>query len=332
VRAPNWLGDIVMALPAIAMIRAGFPDAELSVAVPRPFAPVFDQQTGAGLVEVVDPLNLAAGGFDTIILLTNSFGSAWAARTARIRERWGYAAALRRPLLTRAVRRPRGRVHQVDYYRALARDLGMPEGDGVPRLLPDERSRELAEATIASEKLGDGPIVGFAPGAAYGHAKRWPPGYVADVIAQAASQWSVTCVLFGAAADRDAGREIESALGSRTLAPGRLVNLIGHTDLRRLIGLLTRCSVFVTNDSGSMHLATALGTPVVAMFGPTDERVTAPRGPSAAEVLTANVFCRPCMLRDCPIDHRCMKRIAPDRVLETIASRLDARSQPAEPR
>lgn len=322
VRAPNWLGDIVMALPAIGMIRAAYPDAELTVAVPRAFAPVFDQHTGAGLVEVIEPDALASGGFDTVLLLTNSFGSAWAARRADIRERWGYAGAGRSVLLTRAVRRPIGRVHQVEYYRLLAHALGAPEGDAVPRLAPDAQTQEITAAFCREEGLDHAPLVGFAPGAAYGHAKRWPPKYVADVIASLAARSGATCVLLGAAGDRDAGREIESAVGSRALAPGRLVNLIGHTDLRRLIGLLARCGAFVTNDSGAMHLASALGTPVVAVFGPTDERVTAPRGPTRADVLTADVFCRPCMLRECPIDHRCMKRITPDRVLEAIARRL----------
>jgi heptosyltransferase-2 len=142
---------------------------------------------------------------------------------------------------------------------------------------------------------------------------------VAEVIVRLASEQAVTCVLFGTAGDVDAGREIESALGARPLAPGRLVNLIGRTDLRLLIGLLARCETFVTNDSGSMHLAAALGTPVVAMFGPTDERETAPAD-VRAQVLTADVFCRPCMLRDCPIDHRCMKRITPERAIEAILS------------
>ncbi len=316
VRAPNWLGDVVMSLPAIAGVRAAYPDAELTIAVPRPFAPVFDQQTDAGLVEVIDPGALAAGGFDTIILFTNSFGSAWAARRAGIGERWGYAGAGRRLLLTRAVPRP-GRVHQVEYYRSLVRGLGLPGGEEVPRIVPDTRTRDLAASLAESEGLGDAPLVGFAPGAAYGHAKRWPPKYMADLIESLAAGSGHACVLFGAGSDQDAGREIESALGSRSLAPGRLVNLIGRTDLRRLMGLMARCRVFVTNDSGSMHLAAALGTPVVAMFGPTDDRVTSPRGAST-RVLTAGVFCRPCMLRDCPIDHRCMKRITPDRALAAI--------------
>jgi heptosyltransferase-2 len=320
VRAPNWLGDIVMSLPAIASVRAAYPEAELTVAVPRAFAPVFDQQTDAGLVEVIDPAALGAGRFDTIILFTNSFRSAWDARRAGIEERWGYRGAGRRLLLTRAVRRPAGRGHQVEYYRSLVRGLGMPEAEASPRILPDVRTRELAGSLADDVGLGDAGFVGFAPGAAYGHAKRWPPKYVADLIAALATGGH-TCVLFGAAGDQDAGREIESALESRSLAPGRLVNLIGRTDLRRLMGLLARCRVFVTNDSGAMHLAAALGTPVVAMFGPTDDRVTAPRGASV-RVLTADVFCRPCMLRDCPIDHRCMKRIRPDRALAAVTEWL----------
>ena len=325
VRAPNWLGDIVMALPALGMVRTAYPEAELTVAVPPAFVPVFDQQMSAGLFETIAPGALRSGGFDTIVLFTNSFGSAWDAMRAGIPERWGYRTAGRGLLLTRRVSRPR-HVHQVQYYTMLARGLGMPEGDGVPRLVPSERAHEAAAALLDAEHSGDGLLVAFGPGAAYGHAKRWPSAFVAAVIGELATRLAATCVLLGAAGDRDAGREIESALGSRALVPGRLLNLIGRTDLQGLIGLLTRCAVFVTNDSGAMHLAAALGTPVVAMFGPTDERATAPRGPARADVLTADVFCRPCMLRDCPIDHRCMKRITPERVLQAIESRLDTRS------
>lgn len=306
-----------MALPAVGMVRAAYPEAELTVAVPLPYAPIFDEHTDAGTLEIVAPDAMGAGKFDTVVLLTNSFGSAWAARRANIPERWGYAAAGRRLLLTRAVARPRGHVHQVEYYRALARGLGMPETGATPLIVPDPRTMEVAEALVGTLGLGEAPMVGFAPGAAYGHAKRWPPKYVAEVIATLASRDGTTCVLFGASGDVGAGREIESALGSRALAPGRLVNLIGRTDLRQLIGLLARCRAFVTNDSGSMHLAAALGTPIVATFGPTDERATSPRG-GAVDVLTADVFCRPCMLRECPIDHRCMKRVTPDRALAAL--------------
>ena len=99
-----------------------------------------------------------------------------------------------------------------------------------------------------------------------------------------------------------------------------VVNLIGRTDLRQLAGILARCSAFVSNDSGAMHLAAAVGVPVTALFGPTDERVTAPLGDH--DVILHEVFCRPCMLRDCPIDHRCMKQISSGEVFEAVAARL----------
>lgn len=328
-RAPNWLGDLVMALPAMRVVQRAYPDARLAIAAPKAFAPIFREDTK--LTAAVVPLGrpgssdeaaaIRAGAFDTVILFPNSFGSAWLAWRARVPERWGYVSAGRRVLLTRAVRRPRGRVHQVEYYRALVRGLDMPDDAEPPRLAPSAVTRDLTETFLKQEGMAADLLVGFAPGAAYGHAKRWPPAYVADVIARLASDRAATCVLVGVAGDVAAGREIESAIGSRSLGAGRLVNLIGRTDLPRLIGLLSRCQVFVTNDSGAMHLAAALGRPVVAMFGPTDERVTAPSG-DAADVLRADVFCRPCMLRDCPIDHRCMKRLVPDLALEAIVARL----------
>ena len=120
----------------------------------------------------------------------------------------------------------------------------------------------------------------------------------------------------GAAGDREAGREIESLLPTGV----RAVNLIGRTDLRDFAGVLARCRSFVSNDSGAMHLAAALGVPVTAIFGPTDERATAPLGDH--DVLLHQVFCRPCMLRDCPIDHRCMKRISVEDVYQSVARRL----------
>ena len=123
--------------------------------------------------------------------------------------------------------------------------------------------------------------------------------------------------MVGAGGDRDSGREIESLLP----ADPRIVNLIGRTDLRVLAGVLAACSAFVSNDSGAMHLAAAVGVPVTAIFGPTDERVTAPLGEH--DVLLHQVFCRPCMLRDCPIDHRCMKGVTVDAVVASVARHLE---------
>ena len=344
IRAPNWLGDAVMALPAMGMVRAAYAHAHLAVAAIPSIAPIFEEQTSAGQNHVltIDASRpewraLAAGQFDAILLLPNSFRTARAAKRARIDERWGYAAQLRRWWLTRAVARPRMRVHQSRYYRELVRELNLPISDGLPpidarpRIVVQPATAARADALLAKQSIVPGArLIGFAPGAAYGHAKRWPPRRVADVISRLSREGGALCVLFGAEGDREAGREIELSLPSDV----RVVNLIARTDLRLLAGVVARCSAFVSNDSGAMHLAAALGVPVTAIFGPTDERVTAPSDVTDStidtpdrvthDVLTHAVFCRPCMLRDCPIDHRCMKGITPDAVFASVMRRLEA--------
>jgi heptosyltransferase-2 len=267
--------------------------------------------------------SLAAGSFDRIVLFTNSFGSAWAASRAGIRERWGYGGRARGLLLTRSVPRPSKseRGHHADFYRTLARRFDAAEGvDAPPRLAA--RAETLARAAAILRKAGVDParpLAVFAPGAAYGHAKRWIPEHAADVAARLVRARGMQAVLVGAAGDRDTGRAIEFWL--RAHAPreaGAIVNLIGRTDVRGLIGILGHASIAVANDSGGAHISAAMGVPTLTIFGPTDERGSAPIGPG--EAVTHDVFCRPCMLRDCPIDHRCMKRITAD----TVFARAEA--------
>jgi heptosyltransferase-2 len=321
-RAPNWLGDAVMALPALAAVRRTFPRSTLAIAARPSIAPIFEEVISASPDEVlqVEPKTevrtLRNGRFDLAILLPNSFRSAWIARRAGIPHRWGLAANARSPLLTRRVRPVKGKAHQSARYLALMEGLGIAGTDDLPRISLAPQTTERARSTLSKYDVDPSTtLVGFAPGAAYGHAKRWPPERVAAVIARLNERGAV-CVLVGTSDDRDAGREIESALPMSA----RVVNLMGRTDLRLLAGILERCQAFVSNDSGAMHLAAALGVPVVAIFGPTDERVTAPLGHH--DILLEQVFCRPCMLRDCPIDHRCMKRISVDRVFNAAAARL----------
>jgi heptosyltransferase-2 len=330
IRAPNWLGDAVMALPAMAGVRAAQRDARLTVAAVPSVLALFHEETPAApdaLLPILDPRReaaaLAAGEFDAILLMPNSFRTAWAGWRAHVPERWGYARNFRGRLLTRAVTPPRERLHQSAYYAELVRGLDMPPADVLPWIRPRERSRVRAAELLAAERVpADAVLVGMAPGAAYGHAKRWPPSRAADLLTRLVREYGATCVLVGAAGDRDAGREIESSLPAGV----RAVNLIGRTDLGVLVGLLSRFRAFVSNDSGAMHLAAAAGAPVIAMFGPTDERVTAPLGDH--DVLIHQVFCRPCMLRDCPIDHRCMKGISVDAAFAAVARRLGAQGTP----
>ena len=352
VRAPNWLGDAVMALPALEAVRRAFAGRTVILAGLSSIVPIFQEQTGAAPDEIlsIDRANevaqLKAARADAVLLLTNSFGSAWRASRSGAAERWGYRAAGRGWLLTRGVATPR-RVHQVQYYLELVRRLGLevPSESGpgaealgedalgedalgadalgadalakaAPRIDPSPATLDKADTVLAGAGLAAGArIVGFAPGAAYGHAKQWPPDRVAQVIA-ALSRRGVASVMVGTGADRDTGRAIESSLPP----DARVVNLIGRTTLRQLVGVVARCAAFVSNDSGAMHVAAALGVPLTAIFGPTDERVTAPGG--RADLIVSNVFCRPCLLRECPIDHRCMKRIDVDTVVRSVAGHL----------
>lgn len=324
IRAPNWLGDAVMALPAMAALRRAFSDRRIVLAGPPSIAPLFLEDTSAQPDEVLtldktETAALRTSAVDLAIVLPNSFRVAWACWRAGIAGRWGYRTQGRSLLLTRPVRRPRGRMHQSEYYLHLVRALGLEAPAVLPAISITAETRARVGALL--ERIGldrSAPIVGMAPGAAYGHAKRWPPDRAAELARRLKARGAVT-VLVGAAGDRDAAREIESSLGDGT----RLVNLVGRTDLRLFAGLLAVCDAFVSNDSGAMHLAAAVGVPVTAIFGPTDERATAPLGDH--DVIIHQVFCRPCMLRDCPIDHRCMRGISVEAVLAAVTRRLDTR-------
>ena len=333
IRPPNWLGDALLALPAMAALRAHFADAHLAVAAVPAVAAVFREvtdvrpdeviETGGSSRQIVDALR--SGHFDVAVLFPNSFRSAWLLRRAGVPARWGYGPSARGWLLTKRSERSRtrGGRHQADYYRGLVRGLGVSCGDDLPRLSVSAPSAAEADALLARSGAGPAgtPLVGFAPGAAYGQAKQWPPERVAAVAARLVRERGATCVLLGAAHDRPASRAIESWL--RVNAPdtvGRVIDLVGRTSLGALCGVVARCDAFASNDSGAMHLAAALGRPVVAIFGPTDERATRPLG--THDLVSAPVFCRPCMLRDCPIDHRCMKRISVETVFDAVSRRL----------
>lgn len=332
VRTPNWLGDMVLALPALSALRRHFKDAHLTILTPGAFAPIFQEDTGVKPDAVLalpkkDSAARAAlrdGQFELGILFPNSFGSAWMTRQARIPQRWGFGTAMRGWLLTRqSVKiRTHGVQHQSEYYRALVRGFGIPCGDEPPQIRVSahtwQTGLDVLQKAGADSKRRTAVL---APGAAYGQAKQWPPARVAELIARLVKDRDMNAVLVGAGHDRDAARDIETWL--RRHAPeamARLADLTGKTSMTELTGVLARADVVISNDSGAMHVAAALGRPVVATFGPTDERATRPIG--AHEVLTAKAFCRPCHLRDCPIDHRCMKRITADAVFTAVSTQL----------
>lgn len=333
VRAPNWLGDAVLALPAMAALRRHFAGAHLTLAAPAGFADLFretsDVKPDAVLALPKAPkairAALEAGQFELGVLLPNSFRSAWLLRQAQVPQRWGIAGKWRGPLLTRrsVMAKVHGVRHQADFYRDVVRGLGIPVFDDAPAIRVREATAARATALLSRHRVDSTKrVVVLAPGAAYGQAKQWPPARVADVARRLIHERDAVCVMVGAGHDRDAARAVESSLPD---AVGRLVNLTGETSLVELMGVLARADAVLANDSGAMHLAAALGRPVVAVFGPTDERATRPLG--ANDVLTADVFCRPCHLRDCPIDHRCMRRVSADAVFAALSRQLAFRRE-----
>jgi heptosyltransferase-2 len=333
--SPNWLGDAVMALPAIADVRRAAPDASITVAARPAIAPLF------GLVPEIDDTillpqpaaihdvtrwralgtELAGGRFDAALLLPNSLHAALLVSRAGIPERWGYRTGWRGRLLTRAIARPAG-LHQVESYQRLVQALGFANGPAFPAVGVPQEARDAAKRLLMEDGWdGRAPLVGLAPGAAYGGAKRWPPSYFGELAAALAAD-GVSGVMVGSGADAptavDVARAFEQHAEPRA---ARLHNLVGRTDLSALAGVLTLCRTLVTNDSGAMHLAAACGIGVTAVFGPTDDTATRPLGEAHA-VLTHASWCRPCMLRECPLDHQCMRGVGVGPVLASARRTL----------
>ena len=335
VLAPNWLGDAVMALPLVADLHRAWPDTSITIAARAGVVPLFAMVPGVtdtlrlaagGRMPLTtwkaDARLLAAGGFDAALLLPNSFLSAWLVARAGIPERWGYARDLRGRLLTRAIRAPRPEGHQAAYYQALAPALGIAAGDRTAHLVPGADALDRARALLRDRGIADGRrFVVFAPGAAYGRAKQWLPERFAE-LAELFARDGTAVLLVGTAADAAACRQIDRLAARRH--GGAAIDLAGRTDLGTLAALLALSTGAVANDSGAMHLAAAVGAPLAAIFGPTSPGKTAPlvahAGAPTPVVVSTDVWCRPCMLRECPIDHRCMRRISARTVFDALAA------------
>jgi heptosyltransferase-2 len=321
IRATNWVGDAVMSLPAIRAVRGAFPGAQVTVLARASVADLYARE-GA-----IDGVMLYAGGrrraaaqlrrerFDCAILLPNSFDAALAACMARIPRRIGYKRDGRGWLLTEAIPPPEpGEIprHERFYYLELLRRAGIiHEYPPCADIRLDGREAACAAGLDALRGAGvAAPVVGVSPGAAYGDAKRWLPERFAETAVCLARAHAASVALFGAAAERPLCESLAAAIRADGIA---VRNFAGETTLRQFIGLAAACRLFLTNDSGAMHIASALGVPTVAVFGATDDTTTGPAG-DWARVVREPVECSPCLLRACPIDHRCMTRVTTGRV------------------
>lgn len=319
IRQTNWIGDAVMTTPAMGAIRVTFPRAEIVVAANPLVAELFRYHPDCDRVVVFDKKDAHSGirgmlrfagelrreGFDLAILLQNAAEAAVIATLAGVPKRAGYRTDGRRLLLTHGV--PVGvaekRLHHTAYYLRMLEALGIRGGNGALRL-------ECApqEADWARKTMGDWEFVAVNPGAAYGSAKRWIPERFAQVGDSLAREFGLRVVLTGGPGEVEIGRDIEAAMSSRPL------NLIGQTGVRQLMAVLSRCRLMVTNDSGPMHVAAAFGIPIAAVFGSTDHTTTSPLAENC-RIIRKEIDCAPCLLRQCPTDHRCMEAVSVEDVL-----------------
>lgn len=334
VRMPNWIGDAVMATPILADLRNHWKDAKITAMCQNPIGHVllndpnidaiynFNRPNGwihkLHRYDIID--SLQEGKYDLGVLLTNSFSSALWFMRGKVQNRVGFASGLRSLLLNKAVDFPKNKEtqHQVITYKLLLQPLGIPLSLTPPKLYISPKEKEDAHQflKLLGINLEKNIIVGINPGAAFGTAKCWPPERFESVTRQLLENPEVIVLYFGDASGTSLINDI-----CKSLPPERVINLAGRTTLRELIALINSCSIILTNDSGPMHIAAALGVPLLALFGSTNEVKTGPY--PQGKVIHKHVECSPCYKRICPIDFRCMKRISVDEVYTELKSMIE---------
>src|SRR6266436_6064730 len=336
IRATNWVGDAIMALPALRAVRRRFSEAEIAI-LALPY--VADVYRGQGIADELigyDRTGEHAGvrgrerlvaklrnkKFSTALLLQNAFDAAWIAWRAGIPERIGYNRDARGLLLTKSITVPReGEIpaHEMFYYLELVKRAGwidaVPDVPEISFLVTKEESRRAEEKLQSFGSQRGAVRIAVGAGAAYGSAKCWPPERFAAAINQLVKARTAEVILFGTPGEVAVSAAIQAGLDQAVL------DLTGKTEISELPALLSRCTAFLGNDSGAMHVAAAVGLPLVAVFGPTDPHGTAPVTPRCT-IVQEKPYCSPCFLRRCPTDHRCMTAIAPERVSEGIVKAL----------
>jgi heptosyltransferase-2 len=329
---PNWVGDAVMSLPVLANLRRGLPKARIDLLVPHSVAPLFEDYPHVDRL-LVRPAHQARWGdlsfirmlrrqdYDAALLLPNSFRAALSAWLTRAPMRVGYATDGRGFLLTHIAPPADGQtLHQVEAYLRLLAPLHIPIVERTPALVPTTTAAVKADQLWTTHGLQEGErVIGMCPGAAFGPAKRWWPERFASLADRLITELGMRVILLGAP------DEVPLVERIRSLMAQPAVSLAGQDTLSSFTALAARCAVLVTNDSGSMHIASAVGTPVVAVFGPTDARRTAPPR-SRATILRRDLPCAPCFRPICPYaDHPCMRLIEVDEAYTAVLSMLGVR-------
>ena len=335
IRGTNWIGDAILTLPAVASIRATYPNAHISILAKPWVADIYklfsdlDEtiiyenkfDTPAGVFRLAKKLK--EGNFDAAILLQNAIEAAIIALAARIPLRAGYDSDARGLLLTHRVRRTKEirQAHQIDYYLEMVKDLGcVPvtrEMHLETKINPVEAQKVFKQFIPETKKM----IIGMAPGATYGAAKKWFPERFAKLADRLDESFSIQAMILGGNGDKKTAQEIAN------MATVKLINLAGETTLREAVHLISQCRLFISNDSGLMHIAGALNVPTIAIFGSTNPVTTSPAG-NKSIIVRKEVSCSPCLKETCPTDFRCMKLISVEDVFQEAQKLLqDNRSK-----
>jgi len=329
VRAPNWVGDVVMALPAFDALRRNFPQSHIAV-LARPWvAALFESRPG---IDEVIPYSRGQGffkdlgerirvirlirnrGFDLALLFQNAFEAALLAFLGGVPVRVGYNTDGRRRLLSHAVIRNRDilKEHQVEYYLAILRAMGWEAPAANPSLHVGEKEARTVRGMLSSQGIGEGDfLVGLSPGAIFGPAKRWPVERFAAIADRSIERWGAGVVLLGSEKDGTTCRALSRAMNHEA------VNFCGKTSLGEAMALIERCGFFLSNDSGLMHVAAALGVPTVAIFGSTNPVATGPKG-KWTRIVRHDLDCSPCLKPECRDGYPCLLSIEPDEVWDAM--------------
>ncbi len=333
IRSTNWIGDAVMTTPAVCAIRRNFPSAHVSMLAKPWVAPVFAHSPDVDEIIVYDAngrhhgvvgtvrlaKDLRAYRFDAAILLQNAIEAALIAFMAGIPNRIGFDTDARRMLLTHPVHCTTAikSIHQTGYYLKMLEGAGLVAGEQTLALSVGPENRQRAGRILSA--YGITPVVrvvGLNPSATFGPAKQWFPERYAALGDRLNKDLDATVLIFGGPSDRELGRTISRMMA----APS--IDLSGRTTLDEAMALIDRCDAFVTNDSGLMHVAAALNTPLVAIFGSTNSTTTSPYS-DTSRIVRVLIECSPCMKPVCPLGHmNCMKRVTVDMVVDAVKGLL----------
>ena len=332
IRAANWVGDAIMTTPVIRGIRYSFPKARISILAKPWVVPVYENnpylndiivyqnltrhKKGIGTLRLVKDLRLF--DFDLALLMQNAFEAALLSFLARIPERLGYNTDARSLLLNRCIKLDPDlkKRHLIDYYIGILKGAGLEDNGRKTELFITKQEKKEAKK-ILKENLCDlkKPVIGINPGATGGTAKRWFPQRYAMVAKKIAKALGTKILIFGGPGDEKLGKYIAEQ------SNGSCINLAGKTSLRLAFALIEKCSLFITNDSGLMHAASALKIDQIAIIGSTNHIATAPLNHNSS-ILQMPVLCSPCMKTECPTDHKCMSMISVNMVFQKAMEKL----------